>query len=227
MSQDGRRSGRWPTAARRGVLVALSVGVGALGIGACGGGAPNARTTAAAAHLPVASGPAEGPAPASSSGPGSSNPTPSTPGGLGSLPATTPSPRTAGTPTTARTSATTATVAAPVTPTTPKTTGPTTTAARPALAPRRVPPASEVNQVISTLHGLLPLYTPTAAQLATIGDKVCTAFDQGQTFAQVRGSLLSFAGAAAFAAFVPLSASDTAVRTLVGMYCPLYGSKLV
>jgi hypothetical protein len=53
---------------------------------------------------------------------------------------------------------------------------------------------------------------------------VCTAFDQGQTFAQVKATGLSMVSA-----YVPVSAAaaDYAVRTAVALYCPAYASKLV
>ncbi len=95
------------------------------------------------------------------------------------------------------------------------------------LAPRTVPSAAQVQSAIAGISGLvqLPLFFQISpANVADVGNKVCTAFDQGQTFAQVKA-----VGLAQVAAYVPVSpaAADYAVRTAVSMYCPAYASKLV
>lgn len=64
------------------------------------------------------------------------------------------------------------------------------------------------------------------AQVIQAGDQVCTAFDQGKTFAEVKAM-----GMAAVA-HVPLigvsaGAADYVVRTGVTLFCPDYQSKLV
>ncbi len=100
-------------------------------------------------------------------------------------------------------------------------------AAAPALAPRRVPSAAEVQQVIAGISSRvrLPLFVQiTPAHVADIGNQICTAFDQGQTFQQVKAT-----GLAMVSQYVTVSdeAADYAVRQGVALYCPAYASKLV
>jgi hypothetical protein len=90
-----------------------------------------------------------------------------------------------------------------------------------------VPSAAQVQSAIAGITGLvqLPLFFQiTPANVAQVGNQVCTAFDQGQTFAQVKATGLSMVSA-----YVPVSpaAADYAVRTAVNLYCPAYASKLV
>jgi hypothetical protein len=97
----------------------------------------------------------------------------------------------------------------------------------PALAARTVPSAAQVQSAIQGITGLvqLPLFVQiTPANVADVGNRVCTAFDQGQTFAQVKATGLSMVSA-----YVPVSdaAADYAVRKAVELYCPGYASKLV
>jgi len=94
----------------------------------------------------------------------------------------------------------------------------------PALPARRQPTAAEVSQVISRVHALVPLFTPTPAQIAKVGDEVCTAFDQGKTVAQIKATAMQMAGA--YAALIPGSVATSAVRTIVTLFCPGYTSKL-
>ncbi|MDQ6615475.1 MAG: hypothetical protein M3083_12200 [Actinomycetota bacterium] len=77
------------------------------------------------------------------------------------------------------------------------------------------------------MHNLLPLFTPTPAQIATAGDQVCTALDQGKTFSQVKSAALNLVGAGSLSWLIPSSVPDTAIRTLVALYCPANTSKLV
>ena len=96
----------------------------------------------------------------------------------------------------------------------------------PALAARTVPSAAQVQSAIQGITGLvqLPLFFQiTPANVADVGNRVCTAFDQGQTFAQVKSTGLSMVSA-----YVPVSdaAADYAVRKAVQLYCPGYASKL-
>ena len=60
---------------------------------------------------------------------------------------------------------------------------------------RRVPTAAEVQSVITELKqkvgGILLLVSPTPAQIDQAGDQICTAFDNGQSFAQVKATGLS------------------------------------
>jgi hypothetical protein len=90
------------------------------------------------------------------------------------------------------------------------------------LPPRRQPSSAEVQQAIKGLEQYVD-FTPTPFQVAQAGDMVCDAFDEGQTFAQVK---------AAARAMVPSSyevkpgADDYVVRTAVRLYCPSYTSRL-
>jgi len=133
---------------------------------------------------------------------------------------------------------------APTTVARPKTTAPPTTkaavakvagaTAAPAAAPtapvkvaRRTPSPAEVQATIAELKrqvgGLLLLVSPTAAQLDQAGDQVCTAFDSGQSFAQVKATGLSMIPASIT---VSPATADWAVRQAVTLYCPGHASKL-
>ena len=99
--------------------------------------------------------------------------------------------------------------------------------AAPTQAARRVPSAAEVNQAIATLPQYVStIFTPTPAQVAQLGDQVCTAFDQGQTFAQVKATGLSMVTQVPLTTVKP-GGADWVVKTIVGLYCPGYASKLV
>lgn len=98
---------------------------------------------------------------------------------------------------------------------------PTTT-----LAPRRQPTSGEIAQVIANVKAALPFVTLTSTQVTQAGAQVCSAFDQGQTFAAVTAQVLSSIGGAALAGLVPSSVPAGAVRTLVTMFCPGYLVKL-
>ncbi len=99
-------------------------------------------------------------------------------------------------------------------------------AAVPALAARTVPSAAQVQAAISRLSTLVgvPAFLISPSHIAAGGDQICTAFDQGQTFAQVKANGLS--QVPSFVTVTP-AAADEAVRTAVAMYCPAYASKLV
>lgn len=71
---------------------------------------------------------------------------------------------------------------------------------------------------------MIPLFHPTAAQVAQAGNQVCSAFDAGQTYSQVKAQALSMAGQ--YRNLIPASAPDWAARKLVAMYCPGYASKI-
>ena len=134
--------------------------------------------------------------------------------------------------------------------TTPTTTPPTTEASRPAptvaaepepepeleapaptpapvstAVPRRNPTSFEIFQALQQIQARVPMFQLTEAQARQFGDQVCTAFDQGASFAQVK------AGVKAAVSQVPLvSVSDAdvdyAVRTAVKLFCPGHESKL-
>lgn len=136
-------------------------------------------------------------------------------------PATVPKPRVTTPPTTKAPVAKAAPVTAPVA------LAPAAPAAAPARVARRTPSATEVQGVIDELKrqvgGMLMLVSPTAAQIAQAGDQVCTAFDGGQSFAQVKATGLSMVPASIT---VPPATVDWAVRQAVTLYCPGHASKL-
>lgn len=96
-----------------------------------------------------------------------------------------------------------------------------------ALVARTVPTLTQVQAAITGLKALVPalgLFPVTPAQVADIGNQVCTAFDQGQSFAQVKATALSMVPTSII---VPPTAPDYAVRQAVSLYCPGHASKLV
>ena len=99
--------------------------------------------------------------------------------------------------------------------------------AAPIKVARRTPSATEVQATIIELKrqvgGLLLLVSPTPAQIAQAGDQVCTAFDNGQTFAQVKATGLSMIPPTVT---VSPATADWAVRQAVALYCPGHASKL-
>ena len=109
-------------------------------------------------------------------------------------------------------------------------------AAAPAPAPapvaaagvaRRVPTAAEVQAVISRLKKDIPMLTYfsiSAAQINDAGNQICSAFDSGSTFAQVKATGLSMIPSSIK---VPAATADYAVRQAVAMYCPGHANKLV
>ena len=111
----------------------------------------------------------------------------------------------------------------------PAVTAPAPTApAAPVKVARRTPSTAEVNAAISQLKqqvgGLLLLVSPTPAQIDQVGDQVCTAFDNGQTFAQVKATALSMIPPSVI---VTAATTEWAVRQAVTLYCPGHASKLV
>lgn len=91
---------------------------------------------------------------------------------------------------------------------------------------RRVPAASEVQQAL----GLLPKYvstilTPSPAQVAQLGNEVCTMFDQGQSFSAVKATGLQMVTQVPLTTVLP-GGADWVVRTVVSLYCPGHASKL-
>jgi hypothetical protein len=205
------------------LALALAVGAGAIPRPGAGG---NGTTIAASAKIDELAAPA-------ARQPGD------VPPDTAAAPTTTAAPTTA--PPTTAVKTTTPTTKAPVktTATTkvPATTGapaPAAAAAAPAAAPaapakvaRRVPSAAEVSQAIATLPQYVStIFTPTPAQVAQLGDQVCTAFDQGQTFAQVKATGLSMITQVPLTTVKP-GGADWVVKTIVNLYCPGYASKLV
>lgn len=132
-------------------------------------------------------------------------------------PATTAAPKTTAAPTTA----------APVTaaPTTAAATPPPTVA-QPAAPPRANPTDAQVLAAMQSLKAQIPLLPVNVAYGRQFGDAVCSAFDQGDNFTQVKALAMQ---AVSQIPFIKVSAAnaDFAVRTAVGLFCPAYSSKLV
>lgn len=92
---------------------------------------------------------------------------------------------------------------------------------------RRVPTPAEIQGVIAELKKRVPMLNfvsiPTT-KIDEIGNQVCTAFDGGQSFAQVKSTGLSMLPAGIS---VPVGTDDWAVRKAVALYCPGHANKLV
>lgn len=99
--------------------------------------------------------------------------------------------------------------------------------AAPAKVARRVPTPAEIQGVVARLKKDIPILgfvSVAPAQIDQAGDQVCTAFDNGQTFAQVKATGLSMIPASIT---VPAATADYAVRQAVALYCPGHANKLV
>lgn len=141
---------------------------------------------------------------------------------------TTAPPTTAAPATTAPKTTTAPTTAAPAA-TTPATTPPTTppaTAAAPKTAPRTNPTDAEVVAAMQSLKSQIPLLPVNAAYGRQFGDAVCSAFDQGNNFSQVKNMVMQAVSQIPLIK-ITLANADFAVRTAVSLFCPGYGSKLV
>ncbi len=120
---------------------------------------------------------------------------------------------------------TTTKLAAATQPTAPRVTAPV--AAVPVSVARRTPTSAEVQQAIATLPQYVrSLLTPSPAQVAQLGDRVCSMFDQGQTFAQVKATGLQMVTQVPLTTVLP-GGADWVVRTAVTLYCPGHAAKLV
>lgn len=206
-----------------GVLVAVSIGVGACGAGSIRSTAAKAdfvaRVAVAAASHVASGGSATPPVPAPGQ-PGAGHTTAPTPA---ATPATTSSG--AGGKAGAAIQPSAGVAASPGTGT--KATASTATPKNvPSLAPRTQPSAAQVQQAIETIHNAVPFFTPTPAQVAQVGNEVCTDFDHGETYAEVVAQALNDVGAGSYSWMIPSSVPAEAVSTLVGLYCPGYASKL-
>jgi hypothetical protein len=93
-------------------------------------------------------------------------------------------------------------------------------------APRRQPTSDEVALAISAVHSVVPFYTPTADEIASVGNQVCTSLDQGTPFSQIEAQALDMVGAGSYSWMIPSSVPDVAIRTVVALYCPTNASKL-
>lgn len=98
--------------------------------------------------------------------------------------------------------------------------------AAPRVVPRRQPSSAEVDRA---LEGLRPyvrsIFSPGPAQVAEAGDKICTAFDEGQTVDEVTAAALALVKKVPFTTVGP-GADEYVVRTAVALYCPGHASRL-
>lgn len=95
------------------------------------------------------------------------------------------------------------------------------------VVPRRQPSPAEVQQALDGLEPYVDsVFSPSAAQVAEAGAKVCTAFDEGQTFAQVKATAQELVSRVPLTTVRP-GADDYVVRTVVRLYCPGHQAKLV
>ncbi len=101
--------------------------------------------------------------------------------------------------------------------------GPSSSA--PTVVPRINPSSAQVQAAIAQLRQRIPLFSPTEAQARQFGDQVCTAFDQGQTYAQVKATGMQMVSQVPFIT-VSSADADFAIRTAVQLFCPGYQSRL-
>jgi hypothetical protein len=222
MLENSRRN-RQVLAGMAGVTLALALAVSAGAVPRPGDGGP--VHTAAVSQVQALGAPSArqpGDAAPATTAPATA-PTTKAPAAAATTPTTAAKPRTTTPPTTKApvaktTQATPAPTAAPVAP----------VAAVAAKVARTTPTAAQVQAVITELKrqvgGLLNLVSPTPAQIAQAGDQVCTAFDNGQTFAQVKATGLTMIPASVT---VSPATADWAVHQAVTLYCPGHASKLV
>lgn len=175
---------------------------------------PNPVATAAAAAQPAATGAAGAPSASTAAGPAASKVLAATSAkaatgakGSSTSPAAPPAPSAAA----AKSSKTVSSVAS---------------APASKAAPWRQPSAAEVNEAISAVHSLVPFFTPTPTDIATTGIQVCTALNQGQSYAQVQADALDMVGAGSYASYIPSSVPAVAIQTLVALFCPANAAKL-
>lgn len=144
------------------------------------------------------------------------------------VPPETTVPTTVAPPPTAAPKATTPTTAAPVVTAPPVTAPPTTpaTVAQPTTAPRINPTDAQVVAAMQSLKSQIPLLPVNAAYGRQFGDAVCSAFDQGNNFTQVKQMVMQAVSQIPLIK-ITLANADFAVRTAVSLFCPAYSTKLV
>jgi hypothetical protein len=97
--------------------------------------------------------------------------------------------------------------------------------AGPTKAARLSPSSAEIQGVIAQVSQRIPLFRPTEAQVRQFGNDVCSAFDAGLPYAQVKAQVQQ---ALPNVPLVPISSADIdyAIRTAMGLFCPGYASLL-
>jgi hypothetical protein len=93
------------------------------------------------------------------------------------------------------------------------------------LPARAEPTGAEMSHAIALFHERIPLYRPSEDQVRRFGDALCTALDQGRTYAELAAAVQKAAGQIPL---VRVSAADVnlAIRTIVAMFCPGYEGQL-
>lgn len=92
----------------------------------------------------------------------------------------------------------------------------------PSTAARVNPSSAQVKAAIAQIGAGLPI---TEAQARDFGNQVCSAFDQGQSSAQVKATALQAAKKVPFVTVTSAQVSS-AVSTAVQLFCPGYSSKV-
>jgi hypothetical protein len=102
---------------------------------------------------------------------------------------------------------------------------PTPSAPAAAVPTRLNPSSAEVMQALTVIQQKVPMFRLNESQARQFGNSVCDAFDQGMSLAEVENGILQALSALPL---VVISASDIdyAVRTSVGLFCPVHTSKL-
>ena len=96
----------------------------------------------------------------------------------------------------------------------------------PTLAARVNPTTAQVQGAIAQIATRIPFFSvATDAQARQFGDAVCTAFDQGNSYAQVKTQVQQALSQLPLVSIKPAD-MDFAIRTAVGLFCPGYTSKL-
>ena len=97
----------------------------------------------------------------------------------------------------------------------------------PTLAARVNPTTAQVQAAIAQIATKIPFFSvATDAQARQFGDAVCTAFDQGNSYAQVKTQVQQALSQLPLVTIKPAD-MDFAIRTAVQLFCPGYTSKLV
>jgi hypothetical protein len=99
--------------------------------------------------------------------------------------------------------------------------------AGPTVAARANPSTAEVNAAIGQIASRIPFFAvATDAQARQFGDAVCTAFDQGNSYASVKSQVQQALSQLPLVTIKPAD-MDFAIRTAVQLFCPGYSSMLV
>lgn len=104
------------------------------------------------------------------------------------------------------------------TPTT-ATTPPSTVPARPNVS------STQVQTAISQFKSRIAFFAPTEAQARQFGDMVCSAFDGGQSYAQVKAAVIAKVQTIPLIS-VSSADADYILGITVRLFCPAYASKL-